>query len=126
MRYPIFVIDGDDVAVYNNADEHWNELEPYDIEHFVVFDTDGRVLTPRDAGHDRVMISDLGGEPQPEWLRQTLLDLLRRRGQDWRDDAPLEGLVIAAQAARLEAPRSNLGQAVTRLLSFVHPKRRKG
>ena len=124
IRYPIYVIDGDDLAVYNTPDEHRNELEAYDVEHFgFLFDSDGRVLTASEAGDDRVTISDSGAEPQPEWLRQTLMHLLRRRGQEWSNDAPLESLIIAAQATRLEAPRLSLGQAISNLLRRLRLRR---
>ena len=99
IRYPLFDFDGDDLAIYEAHEEHWSNLEPYDLEYGDgIFDIDGRVLRQEDAGNGRVAIVDSGAEPDPERLRLALLALLRRRGEDLADDASLKGLVELARS----------------------------
>ncbi len=127
MRYPIFKFDGNDLAVYDTPDEHWDQLESYQIEYpDILLDRDGRLLRKSDAGSTRVKISDSGAEPEPELLRGMLLQTLRHRGQEWDDDASLESLIPAARATKDEkAGMVGLPDSVSRLFRFLRLSRPK-
>jgi hypothetical protein len=121
IRYPVFIFDGDDLGVYKSHDEHWNNLEAYDVDYpEVILDSDGRLLTKTDAGGDRVALSDLGLSPNPERLRTMLIHALRVRGQVWDDGAPLGILIAAAQALD---PGFSLGAMLSGLLRRMRLRR---
>ena len=117
MRYPILSFDGDDLFVFENPDDVSRNLEVYDVDYpEVLFDSDGRLLI-KTLDRNEVTLSDSGAEPDPERLRSMLIHALRKRGQEWADDAPLESLVSTAQ----DTWDKNVGvvgfaEAITRLL----------
>jgi len=125
MRYPIFSFDGDDLFVFDSLDDIWKNLEVYDIAYpEILLDSDGRLLTKSDAGNDRVSLSDSGAEPDPERLRSMLIHALRKRGQEWSDDAALETLIPVAQATWHKATRDvTISQTFSRLLRFLRLRR---
>jgi hypothetical protein len=123
MRYPIFEFDGDDLAVYDTPDDHWNHLEVYDVDYpDVLLDSDGRLLRKSDAGNERVRITEADAEADPEQLRRMLIHALQARGQPWGADAPLDSLILAAQATSYERGRNGIGDAFCRLLRFLRLK----
>jgi len=122
MRYPIFLFDRDeegrgDLAVYDAPEDHWVDLESYDIHWMILYDSEGRRLTASDAGEDRVEITDSGADPNPERLRRMLITALRWRGQEWSDGASLESLIAAAQELDSEPSTIDIGKALSGLWS---------
>lgn len=128
MRYPIFIFDGDDLAVYETHEDHWNDLEAYQIDYpEIILDSDGRLLTKEDAGDVRVRLVDSGAKPDPERLRNLLLHSLKVRRQNWPSDAPLECLIAGAQARQRwedEYHRFRIGRVIGWLLDLLHLRRR--
>jgi hypothetical protein len=123
MRYPIFVFDGDDLAVYETREEHWNSLEAYDIDYpDTILDSDGRLLRKEDAGNVRVEIVDSGADPDPKRLRELLLHSLKVRRQNWPSDSTLECLIAGAVARQRwedESRRLHMPRIVSRLLKLL-------
>ena len=98
LRYPIFSFDGDDLFVFDTPNDVRVDVEVYDVEYpGVLLDSDGRLLTKSVEGNE-VKLSDSGAEPEPERLRSMLIHALRKRGQEWDDNAWLERLILTAQA----------------------------
>ena len=124
MRYPIFLFDGDDFSMYEATDDHWDDLEAYDVDYpDILLDSDGRLLTKSDAGNDGVRISDSGSEPDPERLRSMLIHVLRRWGQEWADDATLDTLIPAARTAYRSYVPLSIGEMISGLLRRLHVKK---
>jgi len=126
MRYPIFVFEEyGDLMVFETPDQHWNNLEAYDIANpHTLFDRDGHVLTMTDAGNDRVKILESSAESDPERLRQMLIRALGRVGQQWGRDATLDSLCAAAQATYGSGKRGvGITEPISRLLRFLRLRR---
>ena len=127
MRYPIFLFyDDNDLTVFDTPDEHWDSLEPDDLEYIaVILDSDGRLLTPSHGKH-RAEISDSGAPPDPERLRKMLIHVLHRKGQEWDSGAPLESLVPAAQEVYgYYEPGIPISEAIGNLLRRLRLRRPK-
>ena len=127
MGYPIFLFyDDDDFIVFDSGEEHCSYLEQDSLKYIgMILDSEGRLLTASD-GKDRVEISDSGAEPDPERLRQMLIKVLRRKGQEWGTDAPLARLITAAQeACRVGVGGIPVGKAIANLLRRLRLRKAK-
>lgn len=128
MRYPIFLFcTDDDLTVYASPDQHLGSLEIYDVDSSDIwFDSDGHLLAASgDERDEGVKISNTGTSPDPERLRSMLIHALRRKGQEWADNAPLNTLISAAQEAYGYEEGIPIGEAISNLLRFLHLKRPK-
>lgn len=125
IRYPIFVFhDQLDFWVFDTRGEHLHNLEGYDIPHYAVVDSEGRILTET-ADRDALVISDSGAPPDLELLRALLVPALQSKGLYWGANAPIEILVAAAQVAcPYDEGGIPVSEMIPRLLQFLHLRKR--
>jgi hypothetical protein len=109
IRPPVFVVEGEDVAVYDCLEDAMTALEGVDVEDglYSVYDADGRRIALKGVGVERsrflveigfVEVETIEAEPTgADELRQALLRFGRHRGWDVNDETPLAVLVALAR-----------------------------
>ena len=85
-------------------------------------DSEGVLLKAYEEEDGRVGMFNAGDPPNPERLRLMLVHALRKRGQQWDDDAPLNELISVAEAT-WDAKLAR--DPFSRLLARLFPTRKK-
>jgi hypothetical protein len=109
IRPPVFVVDGEDVSVYDSLEDAMGALEGVDVEDglYAVYDADGRRIALKGVGVKRsrfivevglVQVESIEAEPTgADELGQLLLRFGRHSGWDVNEGTPLAELVELAR-----------------------------
>ena len=112
IRPPVFVVDGENVSVYDSLRDAMAALEGVDVEDglYSVYDAEGRRIALKGVGVKRsrfvvevglVQVESIESEPGgAEELRQSLLQLVRRCGTAVDEGTPLAKLVQLSRPPR--------------------------